>query len=691
MRPLRSSPISRSPRSIETQICILVFGLALAANLALSAIGWGNTLLGRHEFRQVQTALTTDEFLRHGVRLAYETPLLGPPWEIPLELPVFQACVAGFVHLTAMDLDPAGCLVSWLFFLTALPACFLLLDRFQVPRPHRLLFLALLLLSPLYIFHSRNFLIESTVLSASCWFLWCFGRFLDRPHLKWWCGAAFFGALAGSVKVTTFIVFLVAALFTLGAELRRSGRTSALRLWVRAGFAVLLPIIATLAWIYHTSRVRAFNPEADFLKDHFGYWSFGDLAQRFSWPFWLHTYRVWADSIVGEAGLAFIVVYYCWLRGRYRGAVTACLALFLSGQLIFSNLYWVHDYYFYASGLFLIAAVGFFLAEVLEAPALPKGARWILVAVTLALEASVYHRTYYEIQATSTPLPEVVEMLRRFTRTDDVVVIIGHNWDASIPYYSQRRALMIKQGREFQFDSVRQSVSRLDPKSVGAVVIQGGYWRDKDFVAQAMPGLKLGARPFFFAERFDLAVWVPLTRQGPLRDSFDAARYPFFRIAVEENTGESKTVFAQAIRRRAEFDIFSPRPFRATPFNQFTDSVVDEQKVLNCHAPCELAFRAPAGSRRITAAFGISHNAYTGDGHTDGVEFVISERHGDGTETTLFRRFLNPISVAGDRGLQHLDLTLDHVPTGDLLVRALPGPSGSNSFDWAYWGRIEIR
>ena len=57
--------------------------------------------------RQAQTAITTFHFLQDGVKWDYITPILGPPWEIPLEFPLFQACTAWLVQATGLELDVA--------------------------------------------------------------------------------------------------------------------------------------------------------------------------------------------------------------------------------------------------------------------------------------------------------------------------------------------------------------------------------------------------------------------------------------------------------------------------------------------------------------------------------------------------------------------------------------------------------
>jgi hypothetical protein len=687
-----STSTTRHGWSAETRFCVVLFGLALALNIGLSAIGWENNLLGTHEFRQLQTALTTQHFVTDGVKLNYETPLFGPPWEMPLEFPLFQACVAWFVRITHFPLDQSGMLVSWLFFLSALPACYLLLGRFDLSAGRRLLMLSLLLLSPIYLFFSRAFLMESTVLSFSCWFLYFFVRFLDQPRILWLLTAGLCGATAGTIKVTTFAVFLVAALLLLISAWRTSKEMPWWRLLIRAGLAAAAPIAITLWWTFHTAAIRHHNPEVNFLDSHFGYWSFGDVALRLSGEYWLKTYRVWSDEIVGEAGLAFLVFYYGCLRGRHFWAVSVSLIAFLSGQLIFANLYRVHDYYFYGSAIFLVAAVGFALLELIDHPHLPRVGVWAFVTCLLGFQVSTYNRSLHQYQSTTEPVPEFVELTKSITSRDEILVLVGYDWDATVPYYAERRAFMVLNGREYSRDSLRHSLDRLDRNKIGAIIIRGAFSRDVSFLDQSMPGHPFGTQPLFTDASRNVGIWVPESRHDKLRDDFNPGRFTSLQLSFEQNmSGKPKTIHQRQISVRPEFRSFSPRPISGTAVNDFTEATVEGTKVLNCHSTSELVFRRGQGSKHLTGLYGLPHEAYARPGMTDGVEFAVFLGQSNGSEKLLFKRLVDPANRAEDQGIQHLDVTVPAAASGETLIfRTLPGPNGNASYDWSFWANLRI-
>jgi hypothetical protein len=140
------------------------FGIALLSSLWASSIGWSHAISDLHGWRQDETAIRAYFIGQGGPWLGYETPVLGPPWPIPHEFPAYQMLVVGLNRATGLPLEQAGRAVSVSLFYTTLLLAYLLLAECGVLRRHRLLVIALWLTSPLYLFWSRTFMIESTAL-----------------------------------------------------------------------------------------------------------------------------------------------------------------------------------------------------------------------------------------------------------------------------------------------------------------------------------------------------------------------------------------------------------------------------------------------------------------------------------------------------------------------------------------------
>jgi hypothetical protein len=75
---------------------VYFFLLAVACFLyaAFIALRYAHQLpLDLYSFRQTQTAITTYWLGINGFSLNYETPVVGPPWSIPFEFPLYQYMV----------------------------------------------------------------------------------------------------------------------------------------------------------------------------------------------------------------------------------------------------------------------------------------------------------------------------------------------------------------------------------------------------------------------------------------------------------------------------------------------------------------------------------------------------------------------------------------------------------------------
>jgi hypothetical protein len=98
---------------------ILVFCITLAHALFVLWIGISKPILDLYYFRQTQTALTAYWLWRGGPWLAYETPVLGFPWSVPIEFPLYQGLVAS-LRAIGIPIEIGGRLISFRFYLASL-------------------------------------------------------------------------------------------------------------------------------------------------------------------------------------------------------------------------------------------------------------------------------------------------------------------------------------------------------------------------------------------------------------------------------------------------------------------------------------------------------------------------------------------------------------------------------------------
>src|SRR5579871_2832020 len=106
--------------STRHQTVMLVVLIDLLAFAAIHAAWWllagiNQPIADLHQFRQTQTAITAYWIWRGGPLIAYQTPVLGYPWSVPFEFPVYQYLLA-LMRLAGVSIAVGGRLLSFAFY-----------------------------------------------------------------------------------------------------------------------------------------------------------------------------------------------------------------------------------------------------------------------------------------------------------------------------------------------------------------------------------------------------------------------------------------------------------------------------------------------------------------------------------------------------------------------------------------------
>jgi len=484
----RPSSEGYAPERAEAWFVLFVFLSALVVNVRCSVLGWSYPLLDIHSFRQTQTAITTYYFLKDGLSLDYITPALGPPWRIPFEFPLYQWIVALLCKATGMALDQAGRFVSLVFFYLCFVPLFHLLKAAKLGRTQILMFFSLFLVSPVYMFWSRTFMIESLALFLSLVYLhYAVRYFATDKGAVYLLAAMLVGSLGALTKITTMAVFFFAssllAIYFTNDEFRagKTGRPVVMKYLAFVACAYLVPIVITEAWILRTDQMKEMNPmSASIASYKLKNWNFGTLKMKLSWDTWESIMVNHAARVVGSLGFLILSVVALFVK-RHRKLMALCVLSFLAGPAVFTKLYFMHDYYIYASGLFLIALAGFALVSLMDIRWLAKFSVFLLFPAMVVVMAVMYHINYEPtIEAAGKRDMSHYAFLKSMTREDEVIVIIGQGWSSETPYYSERKAIMpwhktIWPGTP-AFNKV---IADVGGENIGAVVVCGKCRDDK--------------------------------------------------------------------------------------------------------------------------------------------------------------------------------------------------------------------
>lgn len=463
----------------RTNLEWVLLGSAICFNLVQLALSWDKPILGSYAFRQTQTAISAFWIARGESWLAYPTPVLGAPWSIPFEFPLYQWLVAGLADwIPGITLDQAGRLTSQLFFFACLwPAWRIATNWRNGPSIFRVC-AVVVLLSPLYVFWSRSFMMESVVLFFSLWFVAAVVDFLRRANPYGFAEMALTGSLAACIKITTYVGFayagaLIVCVMLLGYGWR-SWTPKRLLPAALTGLAVAMSLLALLVWLHFSDDLKQLNWYArGLVAGAHGMltWNFGTVAQRESAKIW-HVALIRAPNEALGGWIVFLLAtVYAAFRLAWRQKVIFALLvlLYLSVFFTFTNLHIIHHYYQYANSIFLVAAVGYALYA-----GIPKDRLWMstFLVVVCVVEVAGFYRYFYAdlVEPNRQEQMMLATFVRKNVPRSEILVTFGLAWSSEVPYYSERRAVMISDGVN---DKDLETLSKDLPLITGGLTIGG--------------------------------------------------------------------------------------------------------------------------------------------------------------------------------------------------------------------------
>ncbi len=203
-------------------------------------------------------------------------------------------------------------------------------------------------------------------------------------------------------------------------------------------------------------------------------WNFGTLDQRLDPDTWDGGPQAASPNVVGLLGIFLVVAAVATWRSPQRRFWLGMWLAAIGPLLVFTNLYFQHDYYLAAVSPAFAAliglGVGFTLAPIAKRPlALVSASLVLLVLVYGSLELG---RGYWLRIHGADDDPQVLPLARELeslTRTGDLVAYSGLAWSPAVPYYADRWGhMLVFENDAFSFDLVHDAGLRL-PARRGSV------------------------------------------------------------------------------------------------------------------------------------------------------------------------------------------------------------------------------
>ncbi len=679
-------------------------GLLVAALIySVCGIGYNWTMgfMSGHEFRQAHTAIVAHYIdQQDNFGLLYEVPIFGKPWvSLLLEVPVYEWAVVllsratGWPHVVAARTVTAAC-----FYLT-LPAVWLLLGRLGLPKPRRQLMLALILCTPLYIYYSRAFLMDSMALMFSAWWLVAFVRAMERRSPAWLAVAVVTGTAAALIKSAVWAAWLTPGAaygaWLLWQDLRtRAGWAATVRTVAWGLATVVVGLVALRAWVAYTDPIKAAHASAwIFTSKNLtqGNWGLFELKALFSAELWRNLLHCWEQGIMSR-WLVFAYLGAGLLLPAVRWRVLGSAAPFFVAQFMFPFAYAYQDYYFYACAAFLLVGLGYVLLGLVDSR-LP---RWLVVGLVLvpfAGQVRAYWQDYRVGQSTwHHGGYSFTDLLRDHAPENTVLIVAGADWAPVTPLYAQRKALMIRNGLEHDRTYLERAFSDLADEEVCALIVFNELRHNRGLINLAAARFNIDVtQPTISFATADIYVARPYARALQLILS-SSRKYPQLTLPPGALADEPIKGLAKLPPEMARRSLPSVSPAPHQVYFQFGLDWVVHGRVaaLSVHPDSDIWLNPPAGAREIRWSYGIFAGAYEKSGaQTDGVEFIIEAEPPEGPARRLFYRLLEPVREPRDRGDQLA--VIAYTPQPGETLRFSTRPGAHSAFDWAYTVKIEVK
>jgi 4-amino-4-deoxy-L-arabinose transferase-like glycosyltransferase len=371
-------------------------------------------------WRQTQTAFTAVLYSKEGIDLlSPQVPVLGPPWVMRLEFPIFQAGAAILIDL-GMQPEVALRGLSLLCFLATAGVLWVMLRR-HISERVALIALVIFLFSPFALLWSRTSMIEYPAALGALLFMFGTLEWHAGRGRRWFVVAAVAGSMAALIKITTAVFWVAPALLT-----RRWG----------ALLLCAIPGAIGLAWtLYAGAGDEAGRLTTGMTTMSWLEWNFG--GNRLDPSVWL---RVFAPALVWISFLLF--PFALLVIHRSERLVWAWLGIALiAPMLVFTNLYLQHDYYSVAIAAAVAALAAGGLDRALEQAGRHRRSLVAIVA-TVAITATVISKDYWTVAYHPYDPTDILggaAVVRQATAEDELVDLQCTRWSPAVMYYAERK------------------------------------------------------------------------------------------------------------------------------------------------------------------------------------------------------------------------------------------------------------
>lgn len=458
----------------RSKLMNLVWILMVVFSVAIRVPGLYDT---SYQWRPLHTEVTVYWFVREGIDiLNYQTPFYGPPWQIPIEFPLFQAMAAIVFKAGLGKLEFACRLTALLCFYLSALFLYLLCKKIFLDNLTRFMTLSLFLWLPINIHYSTEPLIDHLALAFALAYLYFILLWLDT-HSSFWNAlfATIFGSLSLLVKPTTMpvvvipiIVFVLKDMWTIyGKDLKPPFNLQNVlkKVWTQRFYWLMLLMMAVIPMLVGSIWTR----HADLIKDRSVFtewhtskamvnWYFGTWSLRMDQSVWINhiseaqrLFLPYGLSIFAVLGtfVAVDIIPFAGEQTKTRLFILSVIASLGVALALFLSLY-QQQYYFIAFSASMAILGGYGLARFWQLRK-TKGRTFIFVFAIWAIIFLGFnikdHKTLRNIAVSENrklgKMMVRAQRIQKHVPRDNWIVVVGPDWDPIHVYPLERKAMVV--------------------------------------------------------------------------------------------------------------------------------------------------------------------------------------------------------------------------------------------------------
>ncbi len=430
-----------------------------------------------YQWRPIHTEMTAYWFVREGINLInYQTPLFGPPWQIPIEFPLFQATAAIIFKAGLGSFDFACRLTALLYFYIAALFLYLLCKKIFLGNQTSFMILSLYLWLPFNIHYSTEPLIDYLALALALAYFYFILLWLDTRSSIWKALlATICGSLAILVKPTTLpvvaipiIVFVlkdILAIYRKDLKPPFDLRNLLNKVWTQRFYwlalimMAVIPMVVGGIWTRHADLIKE---SSIFTQWHTSKamvsWYFGTWALRADQNIWINTISE-AERLLLPYGLSIFAILGIFIAvdiiifpgetAEIRFFIISIIASLGFVLAIFLSLY-QQQYYFISFSASMAILGGYGLKRFWELSQNKRRIFTFVFAIWAIIFLAFNAKDYNTLRNIATSENRKLEKsmaraqkVQKYVPLDEWVVVVEYDWDPSYVYPLQRKAMVI--------------------------------------------------------------------------------------------------------------------------------------------------------------------------------------------------------------------------------------------------------